>query len=177
MPTGTTARRRLLTTVAVISAGALAVGCTPASAGVGAQDGDRAEESLKVIGNAYYAPEHILAKSLVEYGEVVTEASDGAVEFEWFYSDSLVKPVEAAASLADGLMNLSYVTPGYTPADFEADAWVAQFGYGNDPRPVVGLLSAAAAMMEFGFAEPAIAEELEAAGLHPLLPRFQNWDN
>ena len=136
-----------------------------------------AQDKVHVIGSALYAPGHNFADSIMAYGESVTEASDGNIDFEWFFGDALAKPPEMPDSLADGIVNIGYVTPAYSPADFTIDGWVSLMGYGNDPRPVVGLLSAGAAMMEFGFTEPGIVDELKAKGVYPLIPRFQSWDN
>lgn len=152
-------------------------GCAIAAAMAATGGEAGAQEPVIAKGSALYSPGHILADSMVRYGEAVTAASDGNVQFEWFYSDSLVKPTEIAVSLADGILDIAYVTPAYTPANFPADKWVSLLGYGNDPRPVVGLLSAGAAMMEFGFSEPGIVGDLLSVGIYPLLPRFQNWDN
>ena len=143
----------------------------------GTQDGSAAADSINVTGSAFYSPRHIMARSIVAYGEAVTEATDGRVEFEWYYGDSLVTPGEMPRSLNAGIVDLAYLVPAYNPADFPADQWASLLGYGNDDRPVVGLLAAAAASIELGLSVPALADEIETSGSVPLIPRFQNWDN
>ncbi|WP_231587581.1 C4-dicarboxylate TRAP transporter substrate-binding protein [Corynebacterium comes] len=114
---------------------------------------------------------------MTQFGDVVTESSDGELTFEHYFADALVKQPEVATSLTGGVIDLGYLGMAYTPASFPIDAWASQLGYGGDERPVVGLLANAAAAIEWSYSHPEVSEELEGQGIYPLIPRFQNHDN
>lgn len=165
--------------------GVLAVTLLAACGGGGmanaGEDGSSAEGTdtgtTTVKGNPPYGPDHIMSKALTDYSDVVAEASNGSLTFEQYFADSLVKQPEVATSLDAGIVDLAYLGMAYTPSDFPADAWASQLGYNDEDRPVVGLLANAAAMTEWAYTEPALVEELDAAGVYPLIPRLQNHDD
>lgn len=137
-----------------------------------------AEEGKVVVeANPPYGPEHMMSTAMTQFGDLVTEKSDGSMSFEYYFADSLLKQPEVAPSLNSGVIDLGYLGMAYTPAAFPVDAWASQLGYGGDSRPVVGLLASAAALVEWSYSQPAISAELEEAGVHPILPRFQNHDS
>lgn len=134
-------------------------------------------ESTVVKANPPYGPDHMMSTAMTNFGDVVTESSNGELTFEHYFADSLVKQPEVATSLTGGVIDLGYLGMAYTPASFPIDAWASQLGYGGDERPVVGLLANAAAAIEWSYNHPEISEELESQGIYPLIPRFQNHDN
>ena len=173
--------RGFLSTAAVLSVSALTL---TACGGGGLNEGGQAAEGSPVAGesivvkaNPPYGPDHMMSTAMTQFGDVVTEASNGELTFEHFFADSLVKQPEVATSLTGGVIDLGYLGMAYTPASFPIDAWASQMGYGGDERPVVGLLANAAALIEWSYNHPEISEELESQGIYPLLPRFQNHDN
>jgi len=168
-------QKRTLVFTAVAGMALVISGC---AGGPGAPAGDGSDAAaVQLTGSTGYPQTHPNTLALVEWSESVTDDSDGSLSFEWYYGDSLVALPENANALADGLVDVAYIVPAYTPAEFPADAWASRIGYGVDERPVVGLLAAAAATMEWGYTEPAIREEIEANGTMPLIPRFQMFDN
>lgn len=173
-------RRTFLSTAAVASISALtlaACGGGGLSEGGTAAEGSSSGESTVVNANPPYGPEHMMSTAMTQFGDVVTEASNGELTFEYFFADSLVKQPEVATSLNGGVIDLGYLGMAYTPASFPIDAWASQLGYGGDERPVVGLLANAAATIEWAYKHPEVSEELEGEGIYPLIPRFQNHDN
>ncbi|MGF9660483.1 hypothetical protein AAIH25_01285 [Arthrobacter crystallopoietes] len=164
--------RKLGTAIAGISAIGLLSACGGSGAGASAGGQD-----VTVNASAPYGPDHVFSKGMVAFGDAVTEASDGSVSFDWNYGDSVVKQPDLAAALSDGIMDIGFVGPAFTPAEFPADAWASRLGIGGDTRPVVGVLASAAAMIEFGLTEPELAAEQQEFGLYPVLPRFQHFDN
>lgn len=170
---------KLLSTTAVLTVSALTL--TACGGGMSTAENasaDTAADGAVVVkANPPYGPDHMMSKAMTEFGEVATEDSNGELQFEHFFADSLVKQPEVATSLEGGVIDLGYLGMAYTPASFPIDAWASQLGYGGDERPVVGLLANAAAAIEWSYTVPQLSKELEDAGLYPLLPRFQNHDN
>lgn len=161
-----------------IVAGVSAVGLLAACGGSGStSSAGGPEQEVTVAASAPYGPDHIFTKAMVAFGDAATEASNGSMAFEWNYGDSVVKQPELAAALSDGIMDVGFVGPAFTPADFPVDGWASRLGIGGDTRPVVGVLASAGAMIEFGLTEPGLAAEQEEFGLHPVIPRFQHFDN
>ncbi|TWE22565.1 C4-dicarboxylate TRAP transporter substrate-binding protein [Prauserella muralis] len=119
-----------------------------------------------------YGPGHYQTRALEEYGAAVEKASDGKVSFEFFYLDSLVEPADTTKALADGIVDVSLVVPGYTPSDFPIDVWTSDLAFQSSSRPVVGALQSTAAVLDWSFNQPEMLAEYDRLGLVPLLPRF-----
>lgn len=119
-----------------------------------------------------YGPGHYQTKALEEYGEAVEQASDGKVTFKYHYLDSLVEPADTTKALADGIVDLSLVVPGYTPSDFPIDVWTSDLAFQSSPRPVVGALQSTGAVLDWALNQPEMMAEYDRLGLVPLLPRF-----
>lgn len=119
-----------------------------------------------------YGPGHYQTKALEEYGAAVEEASDGKVSFEFFYLDSLVEPADTVKALADGIVDVSLIVPGYTPSDFPIDVWTSDLAFQSSSRPVVGALQSTGAVLDWSFNQPEMLAEYDRLGLVPLLPRF-----
>lgn len=173
--------RSLAPTTAVMVIAALGLtacgGGGLASAGEGASDAAGTAGQTSVKANPPYGPEHMMSTAMTQFADVVTEESGGQLVFEHFFADSLVSQPEVATSLDGGVIDVGYLGMAYTPASFPVDAWASQIGYGGDERPVVGLLASAAAMTEWASTIPGLSEELEDAGVFPIITRFQNHDN
>src|SRR5699024_6760604 len=95
--------RGFLSTAALISVSALTL---TACGGGGLNEGGRAvegsqaaDESIVVKANPPYGPDHMMSTAMTQFGDVVTEASNGELTFEHFFADSLVKQPEVATSL------------------------------------------------------------------------------
>lgn len=178
-------RPRTARTIAPAIAVALtaALGLTACGGGGMTSGGDVPAETLAtgeqtaVKANPPYGPDHMMSTAMTTFADVVTESSGGQLVFDHYFADSLVKQPEVATSLDAGVIDLGYLGMAYTPAAFPLDAWAGQIGYGADERPVVGLLASAAAMTEWASTLPGLSEELEEAGVYPLITRFQNHDN
>lgn len=167
-------KRGFLSTTALVSALALTA-C--GGGGLAAEGSADPGATVMVKANPPYGPDHMMSTAMTQFGDVVSEASNGELTFEHYFADSLVKQPEVATSLTGGVIDLGYLGMAYTPASFPIDAWAAQLGYGGDDRPVVGLLANAAAAIEWAYNHPEVSNELSDQGIYPLIPRFQNHDN
>lgn len=158
--------RQVTRSVAAASAAALLLtACSPVS--------DEAD-TVVLRADGSYSPEHLMGRGILGFADATETASNNQIEFEMYFGDSLVTQTEIGRSLPAGVLDLGYLGMAYTPAEFPADNWASNLGYATDGRPVAGFLAATAAMIEFGYTEPALRQELEDAEIHPLLPRFQN---
>lgn len=163
--------------VVAASAGALLLaGC--ASPGGGNDSASAAEGfdeispiNLKIA--TLYGPDNWQTTPMEAFTDAITEATEGKVTFEYFYSGALVPPEEMASGLRDGLVDMAHIVPVYTAAVFPYDNYINQLSFVSDPSPVAGSLQAAGATLEWGWETDEYLAEFEDEGLVPLLPRLQ----
>lgn len=173
--------RSALTGIATLGVLGLIAACSPAdstSSTPAATPGATAEgtdeiPSVTLKVGTLYGPENWQTTPMTAYTQAVTEATDGQIEFEFYYAGSLVPPAEMATGLRDGLIDLAHIVPAYTPATFTHDTWINNLAWASDPSPVAGTLQAAAATLDWGVNTESYLAELEAEGLTPLIPRLQ----
>ena len=73
-----------------------------------------AQTTLRV---ATYVPEHSAsATSLMKWGSDVTEMTNGELEFQFFWSGSLLKPADTAQGVRDGRADIGLVAQVYIPS-------------------------------------------------------------
>jgi TRAP-type C4-dicarboxylate transport system substrate-binding protein len=123
-----------------------------------------------------YGPEQWQITPIRAFADAVTEASGGAISFEFFYGDTLVGPAEFATALQSGLADIATVVPVYSPDVFPVDNWISQAGFVASPEPPVSMLESAAATLDWSYSNPEQLDEFREAGLLPLFPRFQLLD-
>jgi TRAP-type C4-dicarboxylate transport system substrate-binding protein len=148
-----------------------------ASSGGGTADAAGTAGQTTVKANPPYGPDHMMSTAMTQFADAVTKESNGQLVFDHFFADSLVSQPDVATSLDSGVIDLGYLGMAYTPASFPLDAWASKIGYGSDERPVVGLLANAAAITEWASTVPGLSDELEQAGVYPIITRFQNHDS
>lgn len=130
-------------------------------------------EPVKLKVATLYGPDNWQTKPLADYTDAVTKATEGKVEFEYFYGAALLAPAELADGLESGLADLAYFVPVYTPAKFPVDSWVSSLGFASSPSPIAGSLQGMAAVAEWGMNTAEYASEFEKAGIQPIVPRVQ----
>lgn len=175
-----TSQRWRHTAAAALGTVALLAACSPADSR-GSTNADEVSEAgslsdmtpvtLKI--GTLYGPENWQTTPMVAYTDAVTEATEGKIEFEYYYAGSLVPPAEMATGLRDGLIDLAHIVPAYTPANFPQDTWVNNLSWASDTSPVAGTLQAAAATLDWAVNSEEYLAEIEGEGLVPLLPRLQ----
>lgn len=127
--------------------------------------------TLKVA--TLYGPDNWQTLPVAAYTDAVTEASEGKIEFEYFYGAALLEPAAIAEGLDAGLADLAYFVPVYTPAVFPIDSWVSSLSFVSDPSPIAGSLQGMASVIEWAMNDEEYMLEFEEAGIFPLVPRIQ----
>lgn len=158
-------KNRILPAAAAMSTIALLVGC--ASNGSG-QDGASVAE---------YAhpndPTTWLAEADREWVSDVASATDENVEINIHWSGALAAAPEAADAMSSGTSQIGILYPIYTPSKFPAWAWLSEYSFQSDPRPVIGDMQAFAAALEVSLNSELLMEEYRSQGIEPLLPLFE----
>lgn len=141
----------------------------------GCATGDGGGSSNKTV--AQYAhpndPTTWLAHADEEWIEDVSAATDGAVEVKVHWSGSLAAPTEAADAMGSGTSQIGILYPIYTPSKFPTWAWLSEYSFQSDARPVIGDMQAFAAALEVSLNSDLLKEEYRSQGIEPLLPLFE----
>jgi TRAP-type C4-dicarboxylate transport system substrate-binding protein len=122
-------------------------------------------EPVTVRFATHLAPEFWETVPQIRYAEAVEKASDGLIDFEFHYSESLVKAGEFAGALSSGVIDMAAVYPTYTPAEFPIANWASRMGMVPGTGLPAALLSGNAAQMEWATNEEALNSEFESQGL------------
>lgn len=112
-----------------------------------------------------YAPGNAFADASKAYGDSVTEATDGDVEFEYFWSNSVAPTDELAAAMNDGLLDMGRVQPPASPADFPTANWLSSASFLNTAAFPAGLLQKIGAHLEFAVDTGVLDGDLDKLGI------------
>lgn len=94
-----------------VAAAALALGALSAC---GSSDGD----SFKITYSSVLAEPVSMSTSFSWFASEVTKRSDGRIKFENHFNGSLLGADETVQALRDGRVDMAYVSPAYSAADF-----------------------------------------------------------
>lgn len=155
-------RRRGGAAVATLASMALVSAC---AGGAGSSD-----DSTTLKFQDIYAPGNSFADASQAYGDYVTEATDGSVDFEFFWSNSVAPTDEIAAAMDDGLLDMGRVQPPASPADFPTINWLSSASFQNTAAFPAGLLQKIGAHLEFARDTGALDGDLEALGIRYIAP-------
>lgn len=103
-------RRNAKMAAAAMAAVALAA-CGTSAAGGG--DG----ETYKLRFAHYFGPTNAQSKGIIAWADEINERTDGRVEIEFFYGESLVKAADMLGGVASGRADLGYAASLYFPAE------------------------------------------------------------
>lgn len=131
-------------------------------------------EPVTISVSMLYGPDNWQVLPFQEFTDEVTEATNGKVQFEYYFSGALVPASETASGLKNGLVDMAMLIPSYTPADFAYDSWVSKLGFASDASPVAGTLQATTAMLDWSINNEDYVSEFESQGIKTLLPRLQS---
>lgn len=146
-------------------------GGVPFGAPIGEWHAAFAEIEPILLRTQAFGPEGSLTTAPYEaYAEALHEWSDGKVTLEIAWSGSLVPAAtEWAAALADGRLDLGSLVPSYTPEVLPMLNSLAEATILDPTSPTSSLITASW-QAEVVLNEEAYLDELEEAGLFPILP-------
>ncbi|MDR5699113.1 TRAP transporter substrate-binding protein [Agromyces aerolatus] len=168
--------KNLLAALGAIGAAALLAGCagSTASGTTSSGEGDdwSAIEPVELTVSSIFPASSTASILLDEWMTAVTEATDGAVTFDYYGDGTLHPAPEAISALTSGLTDITFVSNGTFPDQLPISNWddvvvqstLSSFGYPN--MNVAGLAQQVIHYSEGNVALP----EMEAAGFTPLLP-------
>lgn len=130
-----------------VAASLILTGCGSADPGDAGSGGESEERTLKV--QEIFAPGEAFADSTRAFGDAVTEATDGSVSFEYFWSNAVVPTNEIAGAMNDGLLDMGRIQPPASPADFPTMNWLSSASSLNTQAFPAGLLQKIGAHLEF----------------------------
>ncbi|WP_162794498.1 TRAP transporter substrate-binding protein DctP [Nocardioides houyundeii] len=165
-PRSTSSRTRRRAGVLTASLASLAL--LGACAGGGSSDTAKDSTTLKF--QDIYAPGNAFADASQAYGDAVTKATDGEVDFEFFWSNSVAPTNELASAMNDGLLDMGRVQPPTSPADFPVVNWLSSASFLNSSAFPAGLLQKIGAHLEFAVDSGALDADLDKQGIRYVAP-------
>lgn len=117
-----------------------------------------------------YAPGNSFADASAAYGDYVTEATNGDITFEYFWSNSVAPTDEVAAAMSDGLLDMGRIQPPASPADFPTINWLSSASFLNSGAFPAGLLQKIGAHLEFAMDTGVLDGDLAAQGIRYIAP-------
>lgn len=103
------------------------------------------------------------AQDIIDY---VTAASKGKIKITPYWSGSLLNLIETPQGVADGVADMGYTLPVYTPADYPVTNWINTIASQLKGGQPYGELVALGANSEFFATDPTIRKEYDDHGLH-----------
>lgn len=151
-----------------IAAGVSTALVLAACGGGDAETGSGGQVTLKF--QEIFAPGEAFADASQAFGDAVTEATDGSVEFEYFWSNSVAPTDEVASAMNDGLLDMGRIQPPASPADFPVINWLSSASFFNTQSFPAGLLQKVGAHLELFLNSPDLEAELENLGIRYVAP-------
>ena len=122
--------------------------------------------SLTAVGgnytaNVFFSQMHVLSEQgYVDWAEKVSQATNGAINFEVFTGGSLLPPAASMQGLRDGVAQVGYHAGTYTPAELPIMNVISDLSFVN-PDPLV----MAFASTEFSMTYPEMQAEWKKNGI------------
>lgn len=158
---------RIRNTRLAACAGILALSLTLAGCSAIADD-DGTEATLYF--QELYAPGDAFADADIAYADAVMEETDGAVDFKFHWSNSVVPSDQVADAMDNDLIDMARLQPPASPADYPVTNWLASAAHQTTPSFPTGLLQQIGAHLEFAMDSPELTEELEQQGIRYIAP-------
>src|SRR5690625_1645409 len=108
--------------------------------------------------------------------EAIEERSDGKINFEVAWGQSIAEHGEIEAALADGRIDIAFVAPIYQPDEYPVADSFSKLTHYSAPSPLVGEVVSAAMMSDLGWNSEELLAEYEEKGLVPLSPLMSSGD-
>lgn len=117
-----------------------------------------------------FAPGDAFADSDIAYSDAVIDKTDGAVNFKFHWSSSVVPSDQVAGAMNDDLIDMARLQPPASPADYPVTNWIASSAHHSTSAFPAGLLQQIGAHAEFAMDSPELNAEVESLGVRYLAP-------
>lgn len=108
--------------------------------------------------------------------EAIEERSDGKIDFEVAWGQSIADHGEIEAALADGRIDIAFVATIYQPDEYPVADSFSKLTHYSAPSPLVGEVVSAAMMSDLGWNSDELLAEYSDKGLVPLSPMMSSGD-
>lgn len=108
-------------------------------------------------------------QAISAWQEEVIEKTDGRVQFENYYSGTLLGTADMVTGLQSGVADLGFMLPSYYPDVLPVNAWIAGMGAAVSTDPARAVVANGAAAYEYLLGDTAARAEYESLGLTPLV--------
>lgn len=115
------------------------------------------------------------AIALQNWGSYVTEQTDGKVQFEYYFSSTLLSSGEAYPGVTDGVADIVQITASLFPETFPVSSWIAQAGMTAPTTFPNSVLTVRSAAIDYYLSSEAVFEETSAVNARWLLAGSTNY--
>lgn len=150
-------------TAALVAAGLVLAGCSTTAA---SEDAPEATLHFQEI----YSPGNAFADADQAYADAVTEATQGAVDFKFHWSNSVVPSDQVASAMDDDLIDMARLQPPASPADYPVTNWLSSAAHQSTAAFPAGLLQQVGAHLEFAVNAEELTNELDKQGIRYIAP-------
>jgi TRAP-type C4-dicarboxylate transport system substrate-binding protein len=162
------------TVAALASCGSDDAGTDGANGNLGASDRAWVEDleptTLRIADwTAGDAETGLYGKAMEAFGERITEATDGKVDFEYYYGTSLVTATDALQGVRDGVADISVVNSVYYPSELPVGTWLSGLGAHLTGSIVHDVAAGSASAFQTAQTLEPLVKEWEANNLYPLM--------
>lgn len=149
--------------VAVLSAVALlaTAGCSPEAGTMGQSHEQYRATTLRYAD--FQSPSG--AAPFREFADEYTRTSDTQIEFEEFWSGSLLAGTEIANGVRGGIADIGMFQSTYYPSEYPVTNWMAALASLPTTEFPLGMLASNAALSDFSLGNPDVVESFESRGL------------
>lgn len=163
-----TARRLLVTTTALLAAGAL-VACSSGTADPGEASGEAWLDELepRVLKLADFSGDQTanFGSAMVKWQEAITERTDGKITFENYWSASLLGATDSLQGVRDGVADIGLIIPSYYPQELPVGSWISGLGNALSGSTVHDVAAGGAASYENSTTFEPLVEEYASHNL------------
>jgi TRAP-type C4-dicarboxylate transport system substrate-binding protein len=122
------------------------------------------------------SPNTPTAANALAFIEAIEERSEGKINFEVAWGQSIADHGEIEDALADGRIDIAFVAMIYQPDEYPVADAFSKLTHYSAPSPLVGEVVSAAMMSDLAWNNEELMAEYTAQGLVPLSPMISSGD-
>lgn len=160
---------RALRAMSIPLVGMLAAGCAVGGGSAGGSDASLADMEPVVLRVAMPQPESSVAPvGMKAFADYATEASDGKLDFEFFYSGTLIPVTELLPGLSSGVADIGMAITPYAPDSLPNAAWTDRWAPSQIDWGFPKASISSAMKTRFSIENDVVREDMEAQNVVPL---------